>query len=32
MRQALLHYRSVMERMVGPAYKAREEQKRREMA
>jgi len=32
MRQALLHYRSVMERMVGPAEKARDEQKRREMA
>jgi hypothetical protein len=32
MRQALLHYRAVMERMVGPEDKARLEQGRREMA
>jgi hypothetical protein len=32
MRQALLHYRAVMERMVGPEDKARREQRRREMA
>jgi hypothetical protein len=32
MRQALLHYRAVMERMVGPEDKARIEQRRREMA
>src|SRR5690349_24621884 len=32
MRQALLHYRAVMERMVGPEAEARAEQRRREMA
>jgi hypothetical protein len=32
MRQALLHYRAVMERMVGPEDKAQREQRRREMA
>ena len=32
MRQALLHYRTVMERMVGPEDKTRLEQRRREMA
>jgi hypothetical protein len=32
MRQALLHYRAVMERMVGPEDKARREQRRRELA
>ena len=32
MRQALLHYRAVMERMVGPEDRARREQRRREMA
>jgi hypothetical protein len=32
MRQALLHYRAVIERMVGPEDKARREQRRREMA
>jgi hypothetical protein len=32
MRQALLHYRSVMERMVGPEDQARREQRRRELA
>jgi hypothetical protein len=32
MRQALLHYRTVMERMVGPEDKTRPEQRRREMA
>jgi hypothetical protein len=32
MRQALLHYRAAMERMVGPEDKARAEQRRREMA
>ena len=32
MRQALRHYRSVMERMVGPEDQARREEKRREMA
>ena len=32
MRQALLHYRAVIERMVGPEDKARREQSRREMA
>ena len=32
MRQALLHYRAVMERMVGPEDKAGREQRRREMA
>jgi hypothetical protein len=32
MRQALLHYRSVMERMVGPEDQARREERRREMA
>ena len=32
MRQALLHYRAVMERMVGPEDQARREQRRREMA
>jgi hypothetical protein len=32
MRQALLHYRAVMERMVGPEDKTAREQRRREMA
>jgi hypothetical protein len=32
MRQALLHYRAVMERMVAPEDKAQREQRRREMA
>lgn len=32
MRQALLSYRSVMERMVGPEDRSRREQQRREMA
>lgn len=32
MRQALLHYRRVMERMVGPEDAARREERRREMA
>ena len=32
MRQALLQYRSLMERMVGPEDKAAREQRRREMA
>ncbi len=32
MRQALLHYRAVIERMVGPEDEARREQRRREMA
>ncbi|HKC18625.1 MAG TPA: hypothetical protein VKE27_03245 [Candidatus Dormibacteraeota bacterium] len=32
MRQALLAYRSVMERMVGPEDKGRRDQRRREMA
>jgi hypothetical protein len=32
MRQAILHYRAVMERMVGPEDPARREQRRREMA
>ncbi|HEV2475744.1 MAG TPA: hypothetical protein VGX22_04325 [Candidatus Dormibacteraeota bacterium] len=32
MRQALLHYRAVMERMVGPEDAGRREQRRREMA
>lgn len=32
MRQALLHYRAVVERMVGSEDEARREQKRREMA
>jgi len=32
MRQALLHYRAVMERMVGPEDKALRDQRRREMA
>jgi hypothetical protein len=32
MRQALLHYRAVMERMVGPEDQARRDQRRREMA
>ena len=32
MRQALLHYRSAMERMVGPEDRTRREQGRREMA
>jgi hypothetical protein len=32
MRQALLHYRAVMERMVGPEDKTRREQRRRELA
>src|SRR5690242_13436792 len=32
MRQALLNYRAVMERMVGPEDKSRREQRRREMA
>lgn len=32
MRQALLHYRAAMERMVGPEDKARREQRRREVA
>ncbi len=32
MRQAVLNYRAVMERMVGPEEKARREQRRREMA
>jgi hypothetical protein len=32
MRQALIHYRSVMERMVGPEDQARREQRRREVA
>lgn len=32
MRQALLSYRSVMERMVGPEERARRDQRRREMA
>lgn len=32
MRQALLHYRAVLERMVGPEDQARRDQRRREMA
>ena len=32
MRQAILHYRAVMERMVGTEDQARREQRRREMA
>ena len=32
MRQALLHYRAVMERMVGPEDQARREQRKRELA
>jgi len=32
MRQALLHYRVVMERMVGPEDQARRDQRRRELA
>src|SRR5438132_11916908 len=32
MRQAILHYRGVMERMVGPEDPVRREQRRREMA
>jgi hypothetical protein len=32
MRQALLHYRAVMERMVGPEDEAHREDRRREMA
>lgn len=32
MRQALLHYRVVVERMVGPEDQARREQRKREMA
>ena len=32
MRQALLQYRAVMERMVGPEDKARREQRKRELA
>lgn len=32
MRQALLHYRAAMERMVGPEDKARREQRRHEVA
>jgi hypothetical protein len=32
MRQALLHYRAVMERMVGPEDRTQREQRRREMA
>jgi len=32
MRQALLHYRAVMERMVGPEDQAKRERRRREMA
>ncbi len=32
MRQALLHYRAAMERMIGPEDQARREQQRREMA
>ena len=32
MRQALLHYRAVVERMVGPEDEARRDQRRREMA
>ncbi|TMF35082.1 MAG: hypothetical protein E6I27_16585 [Chloroflexi bacterium] len=32
MRQALLHYRALMERMVGPEAQARREPRRREMA
>ena len=32
MRQALLHYRSLMERMVGPEDQAQREKRRREMA
>lgn len=32
MRRALLHYRALMERMVGPADRAQREQGRREMA
>jgi hypothetical protein len=32
MRQAILHYRVVMERMVGPEDQARREQRRRELA
>jgi hypothetical protein len=32
MRQALLHYRAVVERMVGPEDKAQREQRRRELA
>src|SRR5690242_5173967 len=32
MRQALLHYRAVMDRMVGPEDRTQREQRRREMA
>ena len=32
MRRALLHYRAVMERMVGPADQAQRDKRRREMA
>jgi hypothetical protein len=32
LRQALLHYRAVMERMVGPEDQAKREQRRRELA
>src|SRR5690348_11348715 len=32
MRQALLHYRAAMERMIGPEDQAHREQRRREMA
>jgi hypothetical protein len=32
MRQALLHYRAAMERMVGPEDQARREQRKRELA
>ena len=32
MRQALLHYRGVMERMVGPEDQAKREERRRELA
>ena len=32
MRQALLHYRGVMERMVGPEDRAKREERRRELA
>jgi hypothetical protein len=32
MRQALLHYRAVMVRMVGPEDRAQREQRRRELA
>ncbi|SRR5258706_9901550 len=32
MRQAILHYRAVVERMVGPEDQAKREQRRREMA